>query len=657
LEGTTGRLMTRFMLILFILAIFLPLTASSQFQPTVDSLEQLLEHATREEKVNIFCKLSEIYWQRSYDTSLLMAIHAHTVALDLENQELIARSLNMTGNAYYLMGDFTRSMEHYLEALEIREQIGDSNQIASSYNNIGAVYLQMKDYEKALNFLKKAELIFEALQDEGDLFSIMNNIGAVFVEEEGYDTAHQYFTKAYEMALRSGNEDDVSIALTNLGETTLSMGLPEQSLEYQEKALEISRKLGNKAMMATIYTNLGKAHLEINNFKKAFEAFQTSLALSKEVNSLPDLRENYQYLAEYYDTQGNHKQALHYFRLYASTSDSINSHEAMIRIKEMENISQAKTLRQEIELLRKDNEINKLKATRLKYTIFFLAAVSLMVILVFVIYYQKNRLKRETTRLLEEKNKELEKANQKLQLSEKHLKELNSTKDKFFSIIGHDLRNPLNALLGFSELISGNSRDYTSEEIQRYSKIINEAAKNIHLLIENLLEWSRSQSGNIDFQPEKIDLSAMVSEIIKVFEIHADKKGVKLVSEILDDIVVTADRNLLSTIIRNLVSNAVKFTPNGGQVRIFCEQNDNELIISVEDTGIGMSEEQLANLFRLDSNVTMPGTSEEKGTGLGLILCKEFVDMHKGRIWASSKPKEGSTFSFSLPQKAKKQNP
>ena len=126
-----------------------------------------------------------------------------------------------------------------------------------------------------------------------------------------------------------------------------------------------------------------------------------------------------------------------------------------------------------------------------------------------------------------------------------------------------------------------------------------------------------------------------------------------MVSEIPEDVSVYADRNLLSTILRNLINNAVKFTPNGGQVRIFCEQSKSEITIFVEDTGIGMSETQMDNLFRLDSNITMPGTSEEKGTGLGLILCKEFVDMHKGKIWASSKPKEGSTFSFTLPLKVK----
>ncbi len=641
--------MTKFTLVVMSAALFWPYYAFSQVQSRLDSLERLLDDASQEERVEIFCALSETYWQRSYDTSLLMSIHAHTLALKTENKQLIAKSLNMTGNAYYLMGDFTKSMDHYLQALAIREELGDSNSIAQSYNNIGAVYIQMKDLQKALYYFKKAKVIFEALRDEVYLFSIMNNIGALYKENAKYDTAYQYLNEAYEIAKRTQDEDNVSIALTNLGETALAMGWLEQSLDYQKRALEISRKLGNRAMMATIYTNLGKTYLETGKYQLAFQAFNESLDLSREVNSLPDLKENYYYLSDYYDIRGDHEQALHYYRLYASTKDSINSQEAIIRIKEMESISQAQSLQQEIALLRKDNEISKLKANRLKNTIFFLAAVSLMIILVFVVYYQKNRLKRETTRLLEEKNKLLEKANLKLQNSEKHLKELNSTKDKFFSIIGHDLRNPLNALLGFSELISGNSRDYTSEEIQRYSKIINEAAKNIHLLIENLLEWSRSQSGNIDYNPEKTPLMPMVKEIFKVFEIHADKKGVTLLSEIPPDIIVTADRNLLSTILRNLINNAVKFTPNGGQVRVFCEQDDNEITISIEDTGIGMSEKQLDHLFRLNSNVTMPGTSEEKGTGLGLILCKEFVEMHNGRIWASSKPKEGSTFSFTLP--------
>ena len=182
--------MTRIAITVFLSALFWPVTSLSQVESIRDSLENLLDEATQEKKVEIFCELSETYWQSSYDTSLLMAIHAHTLALKIENKLLIARSLNMTGNAYYLMGDFTKSMDHYLQALTIREDLGDSNSIASSYNNIGAVYLQMKDYQQALYYLKKAKTIFEALQDEVHLFSIMNNIGAVYVENEKFDTAY-----------------------------------------------------------------------------------------------------------------------------------------------------------------------------------------------------------------------------------------------------------------------------------------------------------------------------------------------------------------------------------------------------------------------------------------------------------------------------------
>jgi len=185
------------------------------------------------------------------------------------------------------------------------------------------------------------------------------------------------------------------------------------------------------------------------------------------------------------------------------------------------------------------------------------------------------------------------------------LKELNSTKDKLFSIIGHDLRNPLNALLGFSELISGNSRDYTFEEIQKYSRIINEAAKNIHLLIENLLEWSRSQSGNIEFNPAHEDIHPVIEEILKVFSMQADKKKIKINISVPCKTSAYFDRNLLSTILRNLINNAVKFTPGGGKIDIACVPGSEALTLSVTDTGVGMTEEQNNQLFRLNGTITI----------------------------------------------------
>ncbi len=623
----------------------------SQVHSRIDSLENLLESASPEERIRLFWQISELYWQRSYDTSLLMAIHAQNISEDLNDPSLTATSLYMVGNAYYLLGDFPRSMDYYLQSLDLREELGDSNTIASSYNNIGAVYLNMDDDQRALEYFKKSGDLFRALGDNHQLFPILNNIGAVYMENEILDTAFQYFVQAYDIAEQSGNEINLSIALANLGETAMAMGLYAQSEQYQARAYEISHGLGDKGMMATIKSNLGKLYLQTKDLPKALNAFRESLVLAREINSLPVIQENYKNLSEYYSRKGAYEQALHLYKMYDLVKDSIMSQEGLIQIKELELKFSARSLQQEIELLRMDNEIQSLKQTRLKYGIISLTVLTFALILIFIIYLQRNRFKKETTRLLEDKNLLLEKANKKLQESEKHLKELNSTKDKFFSIIGHDLRNPLNALLGFSELISGNSRDYSSEEIQKYSKIINDAAKNIHLLIENLLEWSRSQSGNIEFNPRETELLPIIEDIVNIFDIQSEKKNISIEINVADGLQVFADVNLLSTILRNLIGNAIKYTSKNGKIQVSAEPAVDGVSVSVRDTGVGMTKDQLDSLFSLAHGPSTPGTSEEKGTGLGLILCKEFIDKHAGRIWAESEPGKGSTFSFVLPNK------
>ena len=642
----------RLQFILFAL-FFLPVVATSQ--SPLDSLENLLKNADPAKRVEIYCDISEIYWQRSFDTSLVMATHALNTASKLEDRSLMATALNMMGNAYFLMGDFTSGIDYYYRALSIREEMGDSTSVAKSYNNIGVVYINLKDYPQALVYLKKAREIFLALDDDSYMFSTLNNLGATYNELEQYDTAFTYLREAYDFALQTGDEDDASIALTNLGEVTMEMGMYDSSEASLMHALEISKKYDDKAMMATILSNLGHLHMIKKEYSAAYPLFMESLGYAEAVNSLPDKRETYRYLSEYFEIRKDTGKALYYFKLYNAAQDSILTEEGLVKIREMEVKSSARAMQKEIEFLRMEREINHQEQVMQRLLILGLTIVAILGILVFIIFFQKNRLKRETNLLLEEKNKQLEKANRKLKESEQHLKELNSTKDKLFSIIGHDLRNPLNALLGFSELISGNSHEYTSEEIQKYSRIINEAAKNIHLLIENLLEWSRSQSGTLEFNPALADVYPVIEEIIKVFSMQADKKKIRITISLPGETFAYFDRNLLSTILRNLVNNAVKFTPGGGMIDISCIPGDEELTLSVRDSGVGMTEEQMEQLFRLYGTITMPGTSEEQGTGLGLIICKEFVDMHRGRIWVESKPGKGSNFFITLPYK--KNNP
>jgi len=235
--------------------------------------------------------------------------------------------------------------------------------------------------------------------------------------------------------------------------------------------------------------------------------------------------------------------------------------------------------------------------------------------------------------------------------SEQKLRELNATKDKFFSIIAHDLKNPFNQLIGFTDLLLLNIRDYSIDEIEEFTRLLNKSSKNGYRLLENLLEWSRTQTNKKPFNPENIFLKDLLLKNIELLNNSAESKNISLKINIDSQLSVYADNNMLLTILRNLISNALKFTKYNGNVEIFAVKHSEKVEISVKDNGVGMEAEDIAKLFRIDEHHSTKGTNNEGGTGIGLILCKEFVEMHSGKIWVESKINEGSTFYFTLPYK------
>lgn len=246
----------------------------------------------------------------------------------------------------------------------------------------------------------------------------------------------------------------------------------------------------------------------------------------------------------------------------------------------------------------------------------------------------------------------INKQKKKLEKQNNELTEANATKDKFFSIIAHDLKNPMSSILGFSELLNTYFDKYDTVKIKKYIKLIENDTKNIHKLLENLLTWSRSQRGLIQYIPNKLKLTGLVTEITMALKNMANQKGISLEVNIQESLMVYADKNMLSTVIRNLVSNAIKFTSHRGWVKIYIEygkQQNKTIKIIVEDNGVGIDAESLKKLFKIEQNCSTEGTDHEKGSGLGLILCKEFVEKNKGAIWAESNAGVGSKFIFTLP--------
>jgi signal transduction histidine kinase/ligand-binding sensor domain-containing protein len=296
-----------------------------------------------------------------------------------------------------------------------------------------------------------------------------------------------------------------------------------------------------------------------------------------------------------------------------------------------------------------------------------LVVIFILSVLYLVNYFrERNYLKTQTllTSEVEQRTKELKEANELLMEKQvfiqrqadtlietnKQLVILNSTKDRLFSIIAHDLRNPFHTVSGFTEVLLRNFRNFPPEKIEKYLHLINISSINGNNLLDNLLQWSRAQTGRISFDPVRINLYTLVEENIALIEGDAKRKNIEVKSNLDDKFEITADENMLKTIVRNLLSNAIKFTSNGGNVTISARQSNLATEITVADSGVGINSENLSKLFKIDHNYTTKGTSNESGTGLGLLICKEFVEKHGGKIWAESEEGKGSKFKFTIIQ-------
>jgi len=255
----------------------------------------------------------------------------------------------------------------------------------------------------------------------------------------------------------------------------------------------------------------------------------------------------------------------------------------------------------------------------------------------------------ETLKTVKEQNNSLIEQKQEIEEKNTELANLNATKDKFFSIIAHDLKNPFNVILGFCNLIIDFRQNIDTQKIKQYVEKINNSALNAYKLLENLLEWARLQTLNIEPKILKEKPSDLINEVIMLSEQMSKSKNIDLQTVINCDDFILADKEMVKTILRNLVTNALKFTKPEGSVKIETQKLENDVIFTVSDNGIGIESEHINKLFRIDSKLSKTGTANEKGTGLGLILCKEFVEKNNGKIWVESEVGKGSDFKFTLP--------
>jgi signal transduction histidine kinase/tetratricopeptide (TPR) repeat protein len=606
----------------------------------IDSLKIELSHAKEDTlKVKTLNRLSSKYQYIDSDLSFKYSNSALLLSQKLGYTKGIGNAYDEIGIYYWVKSDFPKALENMYKALKIHESINNKEGISGSNNGLGTVYAEFKNYKLALACYKKSLKISQDIKDQKSIATYLNNIGDVYLRMKDYQKALHYFDSAIKMNGFKKNSFDSGLNYTNLGITYNFLKQYQKSIEATNKSISIYK---NDSSVYNAYNKLelGKSNyflaLEKQNtnnknelLQKSLDFVNESMLIFKQKESLLDIRDAYLYLSKIKKEQGKYLEALDLYEKSSNINDSIFSSESKNQIALLNS-------QREIELRDKKIEIQKLKMNSNSRKVYLLATITISIALLFVLFFWLYISKRNKNRLLLDKNNEIS--------------NINKQKDKFFSIIAHDLRGPFNGFLGLSELLAEDLHNMTTAEIQFAAASMRSSATNLFKLLENLLEWSTMEQGLIPIVPEQQLVLPIVTESIATIKDAANNKKINFNIDIPESTTIFTDSNSIHAVIRNLLSNAVKFTPEGGAIQVHTEEEDKNTIISIKDTGIGMNKKMIDDLFKLDIQTNRTGTNNEPSTGLGLIICKEFVEKNRGKIWLESEEGKGTTFYVSLPK-------
>ena len=562
----------------------------------------------------------------------------------------IVRCNNNIGYTFYLREKYARAMEYYIKSLNFAEKSKDNKEIANCYINISNVLNAQADYANAIQYLGKSVKIFEASGDKYNTGVCYNNIAANYIEQDSLVQALKYLGKSLQIYRELDDKKGQSACYSNMGIVSSKNKENKKAISYFQSALEINQLLRDNKRIALSLGNLTIAYLALKNYDAVIKTSERGLKIAKDINAISLQRVFYENLSATYDSLKDYKKAYENYRLLKQTDDSLFNAEKRKQVLEMEAKYSSEKKEIEISNLTKDYKLQSIELEKNRNFQVFLVVISILVLILLLVFYRLYALKLNSSKLLANKNQELELMNSTLSDSEANLKELNATKDKFFTIIAHDIKNPLSAYRSVTKMLTTSFFELSEQQKFEYIRGIYQSSENLYDLFQNLLQWSTSQAGSMKFKPQEIDLGILAYKAVALLQEGADKKNLQVEMDVKTDTYAYGDINMVSTILVNLVSNAIKYSKPDGNIKVNALDKDGFIKISVADNGVGLTQEDISKLFRVEIDHKTIGESEEKGTGIGLILCKEFVTKNGGEIWVESEYGTGSTFSFTLPK-------
>ena len=531
------------------------------------------------------------------------------------------------GQSYRIQGDFDLAIENLIEALRCAEEmdfhsgiIASTTALADTYSTYGNYASAIEYYRKSLKILKESDRSLRAVT--------LLNLGDTYYMTESYDSALTCFEESMVIYDELGDLSGLAYNLGNIGLVKAEKGQLMEAEKNVSKSIQQLEQLGDHYGSCIFLGYMSDIYLERSLIDKAISFADSCLRIGRTFGLKTEVRDNLLRLSNIYFQRGDFEGAYNYHKEYVQLKDSISNEEVFSRIEDLESAFELSQKQAEVDLLKAQKRNQQAVIVTATAIVF---AFAVMVIVIFIYYRNKIRVNRVLKR-------------QKVSLER-----LNETKDKFFSIISHDLRGPVNSLFGVSQLIRHFVKAKDTDQLLEMADHMETSVERLSALLDNLLNWAMQQQGHFPNVPEKVELKEMIDEILVMFSNMATGKQVVAQSKIKDPIYLWVDKNSTHTIFRNLLNNAIKFTDKGGVVEVDVQQSDYQVAVLVKDNGIGIKNEKLKKLFNLSDGKSSYGTAGEKGLGLGLSIVKEFIDMNSGKISVESSEEKGTTFTVILP--------
>jgi len=564
----------------------------------------------------------------AFDKAIAKYQECLNMATALKDSLRIANSLVSIGISNDRAGRFEEALQYYFKALDAYDHIGNTVKMGGTLKNIGNTYRVMKNYAKATGFLQQALELQYISKDSARIANVLNDIGLVYMDQDSSQKALEYFDKIIRVYDRNIDEDVRGYVLNNLALTQADLKRYPQALSNYQSSLAIMTKNNDQYGIALVSGNMGELYYHMHDFPRALDHHLRNLALVRRIHSSELLKDTYDNLAKTYQSLGNYPKAYEYSMHALRLKDTIYQEQSARSLAEMEARYQNEKKQKEILLLQQNNNLVRIQLLNQRLIKYILLAGIGIILIVAAFLYREYRNKQA-------KNKELALFNNKLE-------EANNTKTKLISIISHDLRSPVSSLFSFLELKRQNPELLEKEGRERLDKELTLAADHLLEAMEDLLVWSKSQMDHFSLFTENIRVNQLLDDIARLHRPFADERQVTLKKEDSAGIQLDTDPNFVRVILRNLVSNAIKFTPAGGTITLSGSRENGNVLLRVKDTGPGLSQADLANIFEWNS-------IRSDSSGLGLRLAREFAEKLGGNISVVSAPGEGATFTVTLP--------